>query len=272
MEQHSNDGSFNTFTIGFVIGAVLGVLYAPQKGEDTRETLKKLLGIEENEIVLMTAGGDVTSKGAQEVFKALKEVNQEFKNWKYICKVWGGHSADDHWEDERQLIEEIGPGAEDKVIYLDGSFPNEFMPLFLNVCDIYLGPSRLEGFGMIQVEAQACGKPVISIDEMGPKETIKHGETGFLAKVASTVELTEELATESMGFENDHIIKFDKPKTFAYRADVNDIANYLLMLIRDPKLREKMGRQAREHAVRNFEYHHIAKKITNLAKERLGLK
>ena len=236
------------------------------------KTLKELLGIKEDELVLMTAGGDVTSKGAQEVFKALKKVNSEFKNWKYICKVWGGNSADDHFEDEMRLIDEIGPDARSRVIYLDGSFPHEFMPVFLNACDVYLAPSRLEGYGMIQVEAQACGKPVISIDEMGPKETIKHGETGFLAKVASTVELKSEVVNEGMGFEEEHRIHFDRPKTFAYRADADQIAEYLMMLIRDPALREKMGRQAREHAVRSFEYHHIAKKITDLVKERLGLK
>ncbi|PJE51187.1 MAG: glycosyl transferase family 1 [Candidatus Yanofskybacteria bacterium CG10_big_fil_rev_8_21_14_0_10_36_16] len=234
--------------------------------------IRELLGIREDEVVIMTAGGDVTSKGAQEVFKALKKVNQEFKNWKYVCKVWGGASADDHYEDEMRLIRDISEDAEDKVVYVDGSFPVEFMPYFLAICDVYIAPSRLEGFGMIQVEAQACGKPVISIDAMGPKETIKHGETGFLAKVASTVDLTEEWAYKFMGFEEDHKIYFDKPKTFAYRADVDELAKYLLLLLTNPNLREKMGHQARKHAVLNFEYHYIADKATKIMKERFRLK
>ena len=57
------------------------------------------------------------------------------------------------------------------------------MPYILNAADIYAAPSRLEGFGMIQVEAMSCGIPVISINECGPKETIIHNKTGFLAKV-----------------------------------------------------------------------------------------
>ena len=54
-----------------------------------------------------------------------------------------------------------------------------------------LPPSRIEGFGMIQVEAMACGKPVISINVGGPAETIIHNKTGFLAKVSEEVLLKE---------------------------------------------------------------------------------
>ena len=38
--------------------------------------------------MILTVGGDVTSKGAQEMFKALANVDKEFKDWKYVCKIW----------------------------------------------------------------------------------------------------------------------------------------------------------------------------------------
>jgi glycosyltransferase involved in cell wall biosynthesis len=246
-------------------------IFKPIPKTDPRIKLtREMIGIKDDEVMILTTGGDVTSKGAQEIFQALKKVDQEFKNWKYVCKIWGGESADDHYEDEMALIEELGV-SKDKVVYLEGSMSREFMPLLLNACDIYAAPSRLEGFGMIQVEAMACGKPVISIDEMGPKETIIHNETGFLAKVASTVDLTEEWAYVGMGFEEDHKIQFEKPKTFAYRADVDELADYLLRLLKDPELREKMGARAREHAVDKFEYRKIAKQMADVIKERLRL-
>lgn len=246
-------------------------LYKPIPKTDPRVvTIRKMLKIKNGEVMILTVGGDVTSKGAQEVFKALKLVDQEFKDWKYVCKVWGGASADDHYDDEMKLVEELGE-SKDKVVYLEGSLSPDFMPYLLSAADIYAAPSRLEGFGMIQVEAQACGIPVISIDMMGPKETIVHGETGFLAKVAETVELKEEWAYTGMGFEEDHKIVFDKPKIFAYRADTDEIAKYLLELMKDKNLREKMGARGREHAVKNFEYHYIAKKIAGLVKEKLHL-
>ena len=246
-------------------------IFKPIPKSDPRiKTVRQMLGVEDNELMIMTAGGDVSSKGAQEILQALKKIDQEFKNWKYILKVWGGESADDHWPDEQQLIAELGESA-NKVKYIEGSLSADFMPYLLNACDIYAAPSRLEGYGMIQVEAQGCGKPVISINEMGPKETIVHGKTGFLANIASTVDLTEEWVYKDMGYDEDKKIEFEKPKTFAYRANVDELAEYLHKLLTDDKLREDMSRAAREHAVQNFEYHKIAKYITDLTKERLKL-
>jgi len=141
----------------------------------------------------------------------------------------------------------------------------------LNATDIYAAPSRIEGFGMIQVEAMACGKPVISINKMGPAETIIHNKTGFLADVAEEIVLNEEWALSDMGFKKKKIMKFDKPKTFAYRASVDDLREYTLKLLTDDLLRDKMGKQAREHVVKNLDYRDISKKMLEITKEKLGL-
>ncbi|MBI4094472.1 MAG: glycosyltransferase, partial [Candidatus Liptonbacteria bacterium] len=123
----------------------------------------------------------------------------------------------------------------------------------------------------IQVEAELCGKPVVSINAMGPKETIIHGETGFLANVADTVMLTEEWVYPHMGFDEQKKIQFETPKVFAYRANVEELGSYLLKLMTDRDLREKMGKAARTYAADRFEYHKTAKHITDLIKERLHL-
>ncbi|PIR89587.1 MAG: glycosyl transferase family 1 [Candidatus Harrisonbacteria bacterium CG10_big_fil_rev_8_21_14_0_10_40_38] len=262
-----NTKNFEVVPIGFDLD-----LFKPISRSDPRvKMVRKMLKIADDELMILTIGGDVTSKGAQEVLKALKHIDKEFKKWKYVCKVWGGDSADDHYDAEMALIEELGEESKDKVIYLEGSLSPDFMPVLLSAADIYAAPSRLEGFGMIQVEAQACGIPVISIDKMGPQETILHGETGFLAKVAETVELTSEIVHPGMGFEEEGRIHFEKPKIFAYRADINELADFLLKLLTNKELREKMGSRGREHALASFEYHKISKKIADLAKERLNL-
>jgi glycosyltransferase involved in cell wall biosynthesis len=124
---------------------------------------------------------------------------------------------------------------------------------------------------MVQVEAMACEKPVISINKMGPSETIIHNKTGFLAEVAEEVILNEEWAYPSMGFGEKKIIKFEEPKTFAYRADVEDLKKYTLKLLTEEGLGDKMGKEGRKHVVEKLDYRIISKKIIDITKEKLHL-
>jgi len=232
--------------------------------------IRKMYGVKDEEKMILTAGGDTTSKGAQEMIRALAKVEKEFSNWKYICKSTASKCARDHHQEELALMNELKLDP-NKIVYVTDDFHHNFMPYLLNACDIYAGPSRLEGFGMIQVEAMACGKPVVSIDAMGPKDTIVHGQTGFLAKVGETVDLTEEWATKEMGFKEVFRKKFDKPKTLAYRADVDDLAKFTLDLLLNDDLRKKIGMQAAQHALDNFQYQNLAQKCADILKEKFGI-
>jgi len=243
--------------------------FRPTSNPKYNAEIRKIFGVKEDEKMILTIGGDVTSKGAQEMMKSLAEVDKEFKNWKYICKSWPSQCASEWRQHEIRLANELG--IQDKVMFVDDRFSQEFMVHLLNATDIYAAPSRLEGFGMIQVEAMACGKPVISINKMGPGETIIHNKTGFLAEVAEEVKLEGEWVYPSMGFKRKEIIKFDSPKTFAYRANIKDLTKYTLKLLTDEELSRKMGEQGREHVVNNLDYRDTAKKMLDITKEKLNL-
>jgi len=245
-------------------------MFKPTNNPELSADIRKMIGIKENEKMILTVGGDVTSKGAQEMMKALAKVNEEHKDWKYICKSWTSECAREWHEEEMKLAEDLG--IADKVIFIDDEFSPEFMVDLLNSCDIYAAPSRIEGFGMIQVEAMACGKPVISINAGGPAETILHNKTGFLAKVAEEIKLESEWAYPSMGFKQKQLVKFDSPKTFAYRADIEELRKYTLKLLTDDELCKKMGQQGRQHVLDNLDYRDISKKMIDITKERLDLK
>ena len=128
--------------------------FKPTNDLNSNNNIRKLLGIDPNEKIIMTIGGDTSSKGSQEMLRALAEVNKEFKNWKYICKSWPSDCADEWREKEIKLAKELG--IRDKVLFVEDEFSQEFMVPLLNAADIYAAPSRIEGFGMIQVEAMAC--------------------------------------------------------------------------------------------------------------------
>jgi alpha-maltose-1-phosphate synthase len=243
-------------------------IFHPQEDKEKIRNTRETLGIKDNEIMILTTGGDVTSKGAQEMIQALAKVNKQFSNWKYVLKTLQGFSQYNHGKEEQQLIEQHGLDK-NKVIYVREDYLPEQIAELMQACDIYAAPSRLEGFGMTQVEAMACGKPVISINVGGPRDTILQEKTGFLADVAYEIKLDKEWVGPDMGYEKATQIEFPKPKTFAYRANIDQLADFTLKLCLDKSLREKMGRDAAKHALENFHYKIVAKKMIDLIQENL---
>jgi len=124
---------------------------------------------------------------------------------------------------------------------------------------------------MPQVEAGACGKPVVGIKAMGMLDTLIQGETALLAKVARKIAVNGVLLGEESGFEDQHKVVFNVPRTVDYRANVQDIAKYLLELMNDAELRYKMGKAGRKRVVENFDYRVVAKRFVQIINEKLGI-
>ena len=53
---------------------------------------------------------------------------------------------------------------------------------WLSLCDVFVFPSRTETFGLVVIEALACGIPVAAHDVMGPRDIITHGRDGYLSE------------------------------------------------------------------------------------------
>jgi glycosyltransferase involved in cell wall biosynthesis len=161
-------------------------------------------------------------------------------------------------------------GIDKNVVYATSRVSRNFMPYLLAACDIYVAPSRLEGFGMIQVEANSCEKPVIGIKAMGMLDTLVHGKTAYLADVAQEIRLRETMLGDESGYEGGHRITFKRPRIVDYRASVHDIANYLMDLMKN-QLREQMGKEGRKRVVEHFDYRVIAKRFVKIVSKRLGI-
>jgi glycosyltransferase involved in cell wall biosynthesis len=232
-------------------------------------TVREALGVADDQIMILTVGGDAASKGAQEVLQALAINDPEAPDWMYVCKVWPQPRTEQQNLADMQLATHLG--IEKNVVYTTSRISRNFMPYLLAACDIYAAPSRLEGFGMIQVEANACEKPVIGIKAMGMLDTLVHGKTAFLADVAQEIKLRETILGDESGYESGHKFVFKRPRTVDYRASVHDIANYLMDLMKNPELREQMGAEGRKRVVENFDYRVIAKKFVNIVSKRLGI-
>ena len=228
------------------------------------------LGISPDQLMILTVGGDAASKGAQEVMQALSSLDRNVPDWKYVCKVWPQPRTIQQNLEDLEMATHLG--IKRNVTYATNTISRSFMPYLMGACDIYAAPSRLEGFGMPQVEAGACGKPVISIKAMGMLDTLIDGETAFLANVAKKIVINEVMLGSESGFENQHKVIFDEPRIVDYRANVQDIANSMLTLMRDAPLRERMGKAGRKRVVENFDYRVVAKRFVQLMNERMNIR
>ncbi len=231
--------------------------------------VREALGVAPDQIMILTVGGDATSKGAQEVMQALSLIDTKAPDWKYVCKVWPQPRTEQQNLLDLQLATQLG--IEKNVVYTTNVISRNFMPYLLGACDIYAAPSRLEGFGMIQVEANACGKPVVGIKAMGLLDTMIHGKTAYLARVAQEVCVTETTVGDESGYESGHRVMFNRPRTVDYRASIHDIADYLLELMQNAKLREKMGAAGRKRIVENYSYRIIAERFLDIVSRKLGI-
>lgn len=90
-----------------------------------------------------------------------------------------------------QTLHVVGRGQRDRVrrraeelgvadsVTLHGVVDHSRLPHYYAACDFLCNPSRYESFGMVNLEAMACGTPVVSTDLDGTKEYLTHGETGL---------------------------------------------------------------------------------------------
>jgi alpha-maltose-1-phosphate synthase len=251
------------------VGCDTDVFHPMDKTDPKVMAVRQSLGISQDDMMVLTVGGDAASKGALEVMQALANNNPKAPLWKYVCKVWPQDRTVIQNASDHKLASQLG--ISQNIINVMNQLSRTFMPYLMNACDIYAAPSRLEGFGMSQVEAGACEKPVIGIKAMGMLDTLVHGETALLAAVAQEIFLKEAMVySESESHERQRVT-FSTPRTVDYRASVDDIAHYLMDLMENPDLRHSLGEAARKRVVENFDYKVVARRFVEIVSTRLGI-
>jgi glycosyltransferase involved in cell wall biosynthesis len=136
------------------------------------ENLVKKYGLADAQVLMTVArlwSGDIY-KGVDVTIRALPQIVHAFPAVKYLVIGRG----DDRPRLE-QLAQDLGVG--DRVIFA-GFVPTEALVDHYRVADAYIMPSQ-EGFGIVYLEAMACGIPVLSGDADGSADPLQDGRLGW---------------------------------------------------------------------------------------------
>jgi phosphatidylinositol alpha-1,6-mannosyltransferase len=141
--------------------------------------------------VLLTVGRLQKRKGHDTVIRALSAVRVKVPSVLYVIVGTGDEEAN-----LRRLAVECG--VADAVQFL-GGISDDVMTRCYQQCDLFVLANRtvgadIEGFGMVLLEAQACGKTVVAGDSGGTGETMSVPDTGRIVNCDGPEKLTEVLA------------------------------------------------------------------------------
>ncbi|MEM6646975.1 MAG: glycosyltransferase family 4 protein, partial [Bacteroidota bacterium] len=138
--------------------------------------LRDRLGLEERR-VLLSMCRLVGRKGVDTVLAALPEIVKRHPDVMYLIGGTGPMEAA-----LRQQVLEAGLDAHVRFL---GRVPDAELVSYYNLCDVFVmvprsAPPDVEGFGLVYLEAGACGKPVVGSTAGGIPDAIDDGETGHL--------------------------------------------------------------------------------------------
>lgn len=183
--------------------------------------------------ILLTVGGLKSRKGQDIVIKALAKVKKEYNNFCYIIV------GDGAWmKDLKLLVENLGLNEN---VFFAGSLTGDKLVKYFQFCDIYVHTPRnknwhFEGFGIVYLEASACGKSIIAADSGGIKDAVIENKTGLIVP----------------------------------EEDVNATACAILKLIQNNQLAETLGKNGLEYS-RQHDWSLIVLKFLNIYNKLLKL-
>lgn len=126
--------------------------------------------------VLMFVGRIQPLKGLDVAVRALAAVERDDA---VLVAVGGtsGPSGEEHLAEVTKLAAELG--VLERIVFVDAQ-PHHLLSTFYRAADVVYVPSRSESFGLVALEAAACGTPVIATAVGGLATLVDHGRSGFL--------------------------------------------------------------------------------------------
>ena len=146
---------------------------------------KRVLNLPQDRKIILTVGNLELVKGQRYLVEAVQKILQERKD--ILCVIVGAGKLRTILERQIRSL-----GLEDYIV-LAGGKPHSEIPLWMNACDLLVLPSLRESFGVVQIEAMACGKPVLATRNGGSEEIVISDEYGLLIDPSNSGDLAKNI-------------------------------------------------------------------------------
>lgn len=215
-----------------------GIDYEEYQQQKNHELLKRW-GIDPARPYILFVGRVTRQKGIMHFLRAIKKLDPGFQV--VLCA-----SAPDTPEVEAEVETALAEAQSGRqgVIWIQNVVEHQEIIALYSSAAVFVCPSIYEPFGIINLEAMACGVPVVATAVGGIKEVVIDEITGFLVPLEqATKDLPEEMVSDV--FE----------ETLAERIN---------QLMADPGLRTRMGAAGRRRVESHFSWDAVAKKTEKL--------
>lgn len=182
--------------------------------EEIKNNIKNKIAKKSEDVFLVTTSRLVNKNATDDIVSALVSLPKNL----HLIIIGKGNDGFKLQKQAKDL------DIEDRVKFL-GFIPYEEIPNYFSVCDIFIRPSRSEGFGNSFIEAMAAGIPVIATPVGGIPDFLKDGETGLFCEVNNS----------------------------------QSIADKVMEYINNPELTSRIVKNAKEMVSRDYGWNKIAK-------------
>jgi teichuronic acid biosynthesis glycosyltransferase TuaC len=135
---------------------------------------RRKLNIPADKRVILSVGNLEIEKGHMYLVEAMEIVSK--RRTDIVCFIVGSGGK------KKELIRLINRLEVNNFLKLVGSKPHDEIPMWMNACDVFVLPSLSESFGIVQIEAMACGKPVVATKNGGSEEIVIEDKLGILVE------------------------------------------------------------------------------------------
>ncbi|SDR66115.1 glycogen synthase [Agrococcus carbonis] len=199
----------------------------------------RALGLDPDHPSVVFVGRITRQKGLPHLLRAARELPEGVQ----LILCAGAPDTAEIMGEVRGLVEEL-QSTREGVVWIDDVLPRDDLRALLTHATTFVCPSVYEPLGIVNLEAMACGAPVVGSATGGIPEVVDDGVTGFLVPI--------DQVQDGTGTPTDPA---------RYEAD---LADALTRMLADPEAARRMGAAGRERARERFDWGRIAEQTRGI--------